>query len=295
MSAFSTIAVMRSALPAEMRFALVAAHPTSPLAISQVCRSQKWLRQTAAIARHHEAVAVQPPTIAAMCSYQSLCLVATTHHRLLQFVSFVGSVSGHGMLPCPSTTKLSPGVPGSCGHRTLRQHASLLHNATLHKVHASQSPSSFGGHAPLARPIGFTQQALCKVAYAGSGRQLSALPGRFAPYAPPPAALWVCLHGGFSQALCAVLSVSGFAVSLVLAPAHPWARLLRKHRLRGLPVRPPRGLPQNRAKTTPCPVTDRPNLALRQATLTKIAPSPKWGMPQLRVSWCDGTFKRKRT
>jgi hypothetical protein len=33
----------------------------------------------------------------------------------------------------------------------------------------------------------------------------------------------------------------------VLAPAHPWARLLRKHRLRGLPVRPPRGLPQNRA------------------------------------------------
>lgn len=162
-------------------------------------------------------------TIAAMCSCQSLCLVATTHHRLPLFVAFVGSASGHGMLPCPSTTKLSPGVPASCGHRTLRQHASLLHNATLHKVHASQSQSSFGGHAPLARPVGFTQQALCKVAYAGSGRQLSALPGRYAPYAPPPVALWVCLHGGFGQALCAVLSVSGFAVSLGVGPRPPLA------------------------------------------------------------------------
>jgi hypothetical protein len=219
-------------------------------------------------------------------------LVATTHHRLPLFVSFVGSVSGHGCCPAqaPQSCRLvclAVVVIARCGN-TLRFYI------TPHciKCMASQSPSSFGGHAPLARPIGFTQQALCKVAYAGSGRQLSALPGRFAPYAPPPVALWVCLHGGFSQALCAVLSVSGFAVSLVLAPAHPWARLLRKHRLRGLPVRPPRGLPQNRAKTTPCPVTDRPNLALRQATLTKIAPSPKWGM---RVSWCDGTFKRKRT
>jgi len=130
-----------------------------------------------------------------------------------------------------------------CGHRTLRQHAALLHNATLHKVHASQSPSSFGGHAPLARPVGFTQQALCKVAYAGSGRQLSALPGRYAPYAPPPVALWVCLHGGFIQALCAVLSVSGFAVSLVLAPAHPWCLLASQasHARSARP--PPKGAP----------------------------------------------------
>ena len=38
--------------------------------------------------------------------------------------------------------------------------------------------------------------------------------------------------------------VSGFAVHLVLAPAHPWVLLASQHRPRGLPVRPPRGLPQ---------------------------------------------------
>lgn len=196
-----------------------------------------------AIARHHKAVAWSSSTIAAMCTCQSRCLVATTHHRSLLLVSFVGSVSGHGMLPCPITTKLSPGVPAICGHRTLRQHASLLHNATLHKVHASQSQSSFGDHAPLARPVGFTQQALCKVAYAGSGRQLSALPGRFAPYAPPPVALWVRLHGGFSQALCAVFSVSGFAGHVVLAPAHPWRSLASQASPARSARPPPKGAP----------------------------------------------------
>ena len=43
--------------------------------------------------------------------------------------------------------------------------------------------------------------------------------------------------------------VSGFAVHLVFAPAHPWGSLASQLRPRGLPVRPPRGLPQNRAKT----------------------------------------------
>jgi len=41
--------------------------------------------------------------------------------------------------------------------------------------------------------------------------------------------------------------VSGFAGYVVLAPAHPWGLLASQHRPRGLPVRPPRGLPQNRA------------------------------------------------
>lgn len=44
------------------------------------------------------------------------------------------------------------------------------------------------------------------------------------------------------------LLVSGFAVHLVLAPAHPWGLLASQHRPRGQPVRPPIGLPQNRAK-----------------------------------------------
>jgi hypothetical protein len=43
--------------------------------------------------------------------------------------------------------------------------------------------------------------------------------------------------------------VSGFAGYLVFAPAHPWGLLASQLRPRGLPVRPPRGLPQNRAQT----------------------------------------------
>ena len=43
--------------------------------------------------------------------------------------------------------------------------------------------------------------------------------------------------------------VSGYAVYLVFAPAHPWGLLASQHRPRGLPVRPPRGLPQSRAKS----------------------------------------------
>ena len=46
-----------------------------------------------------------------------------------------------------------------------------------------------------------------------------------------------------------IVLVSGFAEHLVFAPAHPWGSLASQHRPRGLPVRPPRGLPQNRAKT----------------------------------------------
>jgi hypothetical protein len=175
-------------------------------------------------------------------------------------------------------TKLSPGVPGSCGYRTLRQHASLLHNATLHKVHASQSPSSFGGHAPLARPIGFTQQALCKVAYAGSGRQLSALPGRYAPYAPPSVALWVCLHGGFGQALCAVLSVSGFAVSLGVGPRPPLGSLASQASPARSARPPPKGAPSEPRTNNSRLNRDTLKLALRQKPCKKLAHSPKWGM-----------------
>jgi hypothetical protein len=43
-----------------------------------------------------------------------------------------------------------------------------------------------------------------------------------------------------------IVLVSGSAVHLVFAPAHPWGLLASQHRPRGLPVRPPWGLPQNR-------------------------------------------------
>lgn len=159
-----------------------------------------------------------------MCSGQSLCLVATTHHRFTLFVAFVGSASGHGgyhPAQAPQSCRLvclPVVVIARCGN-TLRFYI------TPHciKCMPSQSPSSFGGHAPLARPVGFTQQALCKVAYAGCGRQLSALPGRFAPYAPPPVALLVCLHGGFGQALCAVLFSQRLRRVIGVGPRPPLA------------------------------------------------------------------------
>jgi len=164
------------------------------------------------------------PTIAAMCSGQSLCLVATTHHRYSLFVAFVGSVSGHGMLPCQSITKLSPGVPASCGHRPLRQHASLLHNAPLHQVHGQSVAKllwwSCTAVAPCRVDAAGVMQSCLRWAAVTSCRRF---PVAGAPYAPPPVALWVCLHGGFGQALCAVFSVSGFAVSCGVGPRPPLA------------------------------------------------------------------------
>ena len=51
----------------------------------------------------------------------------------------VVSASGHGGVPlCPSTTRLSLGMRGSCGTRPLRPPASLLNNAALPSVPASR-------------------------------------------------------------------------------------------------------------------------------------------------------------
>ena len=82
-----------------------------------------------------------------------------------------------------------------------------------------------------------------------SGRQSSALPGRSralrAAVCRPSAVLALWPMSGALR----IVFVSGFAVYVVFAPAHPWGLLASQHRPRGLPVRPPRGLPQTRAKT----------------------------------------------
>ncbi len=223
LSALPTIAVMRSALPSVKRFALVAAQSTSPLSITSVCRSQQWLQRITAIAMHHQAVAWSSSTITAMCSCQSLCLVATTHHRSLLFLSFVGSASGHGMLPCPSTTKLSPGVPDICGHRTLRQHASLLHNAPLHQVHVQSVAKLLWWSCTAIAPCRVYAAGVMQSCLRWGGRQLSVLPGRFAPYAPTTVTLLVCLHGGFIQALCAVLISQRLRRVMGVGPRPPLA------------------------------------------------------------------------
>ena len=81
-----------------------------------------------------------------------------------------------------------------------------------------------------------------------------------------------------------IILVSGFAVYVVFAPAHPLGLLASQHRLRGLPVRPPRGLPQNRAETShltvvactrgtspPGPrLTNRCNSRISHSTLVRV-------------------------
>jgi hypothetical protein len=114
---------------------------------------------------------------------------------------------------------------------------------------ASQSRSSFcGGHR--FAPYGVTQQALCKIAYAGPGLSAACTPqplrvlraGGRRPRAG--AGTWSVsqlLRKSFSQRLRRVSCV---------CPAHPRGlALLRGHWPCAVCPSAPKGLPQNRAKT----------------------------------------------
>ena len=143
------------------------------------------------------------------------------------------SASGQGGVPpCPRTTKLSRGVRGSCGTRPLRPPASLLHNAALPSV-----PASRCAKAPLCAGHRF---APCRVKATGvmqSGLRWSRSHSRRrspvvgTPYAPPSARPCGCRG----------------TVASVRCYAHYFGQWLR-HVSWGCP-RPPRGLPQTRAKT----------------------------------------------
>jgi hypothetical protein len=94
-------------------------------------------------------------------------------------------------------------------------------------------------------PSGSTQQALCKIAYASSGLSATCTPQPLRvlrAVACRPGGVLALWH---TPGALRMVLVSGFAVSFVCAPAHPWGLLASQHRPRGLPVRPPRGLPQN--------------------------------------------------
>ena len=125
---------------------------------------------------------------------------------------------------------------------------------------------------PASPPCGVTQQALCKIAYAEAGASAACTPQPLRVLRAVvcrPCGVLALWH--ISGAAHRVL-VSGFAVHLVLAPAHPWGLLASQHRPRGLPVRPPRGLPQNRAKNNTRLSRAELNLALRQTTRRKFTP-----------------------
>ena len=159
----------------------------------------------------------------------------------------VVSASGQGGVPpCPRTTRLSRGVRGSCGTRPLRPPASLLHNAALPSVSASQSQAPFVA-ATASRPLGEGNRLYAKLPSLGTVAQPSALPGRWhALRAAVCAPLWLSWRCGISQALRALCLVSGLrpVVWCVPRPTLVLRRCAASALRAGLPVRPPWGLPQ---------------------------------------------------
>ena len=103
--------------------------------------------------------------------------------------------------------------------------------------------------ATASRPAGLQKRRYAKLPTLKRARQPPALPSRFASYVQSAGRPSGVLAPGHQSGAARMVLVSGFAVHLVFAPAHPWGSLASQLRPRGLPVRPPRGLPQNRAKT----------------------------------------------
>ena len=105
-------------------------------------------------------------------------------------------------------------------------------------IASSCAKASLGAAHRLRALTGFQNRRYAKLptlkrsSVVGASRSLRALR---AVVSRPGGVLRLWLMSGASRMVLA----SGFAVYVVLAPAHPC----------GLPVRPPRGLPQNRTKT----------------------------------------------
>jgi hypothetical protein len=162
----------------------------------------------------------------------------------------VGSASGHGGLPpCPGSTRLSLGVRGVVARARSGTHCVAL------RVYIGCCFVKWPPVAALklrlvpptaSRPLGFTKPTLCKVPPLGTGAQPSALPGR---YRVLRATVWRshgCRGPVASVRRCARCSGQWpTAIQVVCAPAHPWGPAASRLWPRaGLPVRPPRGLPQ---------------------------------------------------
>ena len=148
--------------------------------------------------------------------------------------------------PSPAA-RLGCCVRGSCGVRPLRQ--------SYITPHCSQCPPVSRKlllcPRTASRPAGLRSRRYAKLPslerspVVGAPRSLRALR---AAASRPSGVLALWHMSGASR----MVLVGGFAVHLVLAPAHPWVLLASQLRPRGLPVRPPRGLPQNRASLHLC-------------------------------------------
>lgn len=122
-----------------------------------------------------------------------------------------------------------------------------LHNAVLHKSAGPVIRKLILWTYTASRPLGLSSRRYAKLP------SLKRSPATCTPRSLRARRAVVCCPSGvlalwhMSGAL-RMVSIRGCAVYLVCAPAHPWGLLASQHRPRGLPVRPPRGLPQNRAR-----------------------------------------------
>ena len=138
----------------------------------------------------------------------------------------------------------------SCGTRPLRPPAPLLHNAAFQKVLCSRcAKASLGAHHRFA-PL-----QVSKIGVMQSGLRWKRSPSRRrSPVASRPTrrqlyALVVMGIVAYVRRFAHCFVQRPPAVHVVFAPAHPWGLLASQHHPRGLPVRPQRGLPQNRASS----------------------------------------------
>jgi hypothetical protein len=119
--------------------------------------------------------------------------------------------------------------------------AAKLHNAALPSVvRQSAALGSAWWQPPLrALRVKATQAVMqnCLRWVRSHSRRRS--PVAFAPYAPPLAPLWLLWHRGISQALRAVVLVSGLRPVMLCVPRPPWGlAAARLWPCAGLPVRP---------------------------------------------------------
>ena len=111
------------------------------------------------------------------------------------------------------------------------------------KCMASHSQARFVSLHRFA-PFGFPQQALCKIAFADPVASRRRSPVASRPTCRRLSPLWCAGVVAYVRRFAHCFGQRPTAVHFVFAPAHPWGLLASQHRPRGLPVRPPRGLPQ---------------------------------------------------
>jgi hypothetical protein len=222
-------------------------------------------------------------TIAAMCSCQSLCLVATTHHRFTLFVSFVGSVSGHGCCPAqaPQSCRLvclAVVVIARCGN-TLRFYITphcikcmpVSRQAPLVVMHRWRALSGLRSRRYAKLPT-LAAVASCRrspVASRPTRRHLS----------PCGCACMVASVRRFAQCF----SVSGFAVSLGVGPRPPLGSLASQASPARSARPPPKGAPSEPRKesTHDSPLCVEPcatsKIMQKLAHLPQMGDARQWG------------------